>query len=945
MPSLFLVDAMALIYRAHFAFQKNPRLNSKGLNTGCVFGFANSIFEVLNKEKPSHIAVAFDTKAPTFRHEAYTPYKAQRQKQPEDIGIGIPYILRFLEAMRIPAIGVEGYEADDVVGTLAQQAAEQGFKVYMMTMDKDYGQLVTDNIFLYKLSFSGGQGTEVWGIPEVCNRWGIKRPEQLTDVFGLQGDSSDNIPGIPGVGEKTAIKLIQEYDTLENLLANANDIKGKMGESIRQFAEQGLLSKHLATIHTQVPVTFNAEQFLYDGFDAALLKPLFQELEFRTFSKKLFGEDVSKSKASQPEKNLFSTSTQGSLFGDSAEKEAAQPLQNTLDNEQPSEQKTLLNINTYKHHFYLMDSPELVDELINYLREQPEFCFDTETTDLDATEANLVGLSFCARQREAYYVPVPKTKQEAIKLVSKFKDLFENTQILKIGQNLKYDISVLKNYDLEVEGPFFDTMLAHYILEPDLRHGMDYLAETYLNYEPIPIEQLIGKKGKNQGNMADVPVEKVCEYACEDAEVTYRLKQLFEPQLQENKMGDVFYKIETPLIAVLADMERYGVCIDTPSLKAYSVQLEAELGILERKIHTSASEVFNVQSPKQLGDILFEKLKLDPKAKKTDKTKQYATGEEVLSKLKDSHPIVEQILEYRELQKLKSTYIDALPQLISPRDGRVHTSYNQAVAATGRLSSNNPNLQNIPIRTERGREIRKAFVPQNADYEILSADYSQIELRIMAAFSQDESMLEAFRTGRDIHTATAAKLYKIPIEDVTSDMRRKAKTANFGIIYGISASGLSDRLSIPRSEASQLIKAYFDEFTAVKNYMDEVINQARSREYVETLLGRRRYLRDINSRNFTQRGFAERNAINAPIQGSAADIIKVAMTNIHQWFKKNKVKSKMIMQVHDELVFELHQGEKEWLGSKIAELMSQAIDIGVPLEVSVGLGQNWLEAH
>ncbi len=933
---LFLLDAMALIYRAHFAFSKNPRINSKGLNTGVMLGFTNTLLEILEKEKPSHIAVAFDTKAPTFRHEQYEPYKANRQDQPEDITVGTPWVKEIVKAFRIPVLEMDGYEADDIIGTIAKKAEKEHYTVYMMTPDKDYGQIVDDHIFLYKPAFMGN-GVDVMGPKEVCKKWDIEHVDQVRDILGLMGDAVDNIPGIPGIGEKTAVKLLKEYGTVENLLKNTDKLKGKQKENVENFAEQGLLSKELATIKIDVPVDFVEEDLRYEGFDEEKLSALFTELEFRTLSKRIFKETGKKASISKPE--------QMDLFGAPAPPSTVAHEKIEFEEESVNPEPMMLEtISGNLHQYHKVKGKEAVSELVEYLLMQKAICFDTETTSLDAMQAELVGLSFAYIRGEAYYIPVPEDQKETQKILELLRPVFENEKILKIGQNVKYDMLVLKNYGIEVNGKLYDTMLAHYLIEPEGKHNMDWLAQQYLNYKPVSIESLIGKKGKSQGNMRDVDEDEVTAYASEDADITLRLKEKFDPILEKNELEKLFNEVENPLIRVLCDMEFEGVKIDTESLAELSGLLEKESQEIEKRVYELAGVRFNLASPKQLGDVLFEKLKLDPKAKKT-KTGQYATGEEILSKLANEHEIAQAILDYRQMVKLKSTYVDALPTMINPKTGHIHTTYNQFVAATGRLSSVNPNLQNIPIRTDRGREIRKAFVPRDMHHVLLSADYSQIELRIMAAFSGDESMIEAFKKGRDIHATTAAKIFQVPLEEVTSDMRRKAKTANFGIIYGISAFGLSQRLSIPRTEAKEIIDSYFKEFPAVKEYMDGAIEKAQKNEYVETILGRRRYLRDINSRNQTMRGFAERNAINAPIQGSAADLIKVAMIHVYEWMKKEKLKSKMILQVHDELVFDAHKDEVDILKKHIPKLMANAIPLAVPLEVEVGAGNDWLEAH
>ncbi|EOZ95940.1 DNA polymerase I [Indibacter alkaliphilus LW1] len=928
---LFLLDAMALIYRAHFAFSKNPRINSKGLNTGIMLGFTNTLLEVLEKEKPTHIAVAFDTKAPTFRHVQFEAYKANRQEQPEDIEIGIPWVKQIVEAFNIPVLELDGFEADDIIGTIAKKAERTSFVVYMMTPDKDYGQLVEEHIYLYKPAFMGN-AVDIMGPKEVCAKWDIENVDQVRDILGLMGDAVDNIPGIPGIGEKTAVKLLKAYGSIEEMLQHTDDLKGKQKENVVNFGQQGLLSKELATINIDVPVDFDEKSLHYDGPDEEKLKALFAELEFRTLTQRVFGEKMKKPQVKVSEQL-------GLFTGESEVKEEDIPEENPLP--VPVLHDSIL---TTAHDYHKVDGEKAIKELISYLEIQDEFCFDTETTALNPNEAELVGLSFSYVPGEAFYIPFPQDQEEAKKKLELFRGAFENENIIKIGQNVKYDLLVLKNYDMQVRGKLYDTMLAHYLVEPEGKHSMDWLAQQYLNYKPVSIESLIGKKGKNQGSMRDVDVDEVVAYAAEDADITLKLKEKLDPLVKENGLEKLLHEVENPLIRVLTEMEFEGVRIDTESLAEMSKELEKESIEMEKRVYELAGEEFNLSSPKQLGEILFVKLKLDSKAKKT-KTGQYATGEEILSKMAAEHEIARVILEYRQIVKLKSTYVDALPTMINPKTGRVHTTYNQFVAATGRLSSINPNLQNIPIRTERGREIRKAFVPRDDNHVLFAADYSQIELRIMAAFSKDESMIEAFKNGRDIHATTAAKIFQVSLEEVTSDMRRKAKTANFGIIYGISAFGLSQRLNISRTEAKEIIDAYFKEFPAVKAYMDNCIEKAKKDEYVETILGRRRYLRDINSRNQTMRGFAERNAINAPIQGSAADMIKVAMINVYQWMKQEKLKSKMILQVHDELVFDAVKDELELLQKEIPKLMSDAVKLGVPVVVETGTGKDWLEAH
>lgn len=953
---LFLLDAMALIYRAHFAFIKAPRITSKGLNTSCVFGFANALLEVIQKEKPTHLGVAFDLPGGTFRNTVFPEYKANRQEQPEDITVAIPYVKKLVEAMDIPCLSLQGFEADDVIGTLAKKAAREGYEVFMMTPDKDYGQLVEEHIYLYKPAI-GGKDVEVMGVNEVCSRWGIKRVEQVIDILGLMGDAVDNIPGIQGVGEKTAAKLIAEYDTVENLIANSDKLTGKLGESVRNSKEIALLSKELARIELNVPIDFDGDKLKIMPPHVEELSQLLDELEFRTLRKRLLPEEPGQSNtsASNPKVTAVSgdkKSAIGAKSGQQISMFEADTSTNVVVHENLDEEAASAytgsskdTIDSVVHEYHLIDTPELRKNLIHYLSQQDEFCFDTETTSVDAVDAEIVGMSFAYRKAEAYYIPFPEDQKEAHQIVQEFKSLFENEEIMKIGQNIKYDIMILQNYGVEVKGKMYDTMLAHYILEPEQRHGMDYLSNVYLNYDPVSIDTLIGKKGKNQFTMREVNVEKVKEYAAEDADITLQLKNVLEPRLSTSHQQEkLLMEVEMPLVCVLADMEMSGVKVSVDTLHEMSKVLDTDIQEIQRNIFILAGGEFNVASPKQLGEILFEKLRLDKNAKKT-KTGQYATGEDVLSKLEGEHEIVRKILDFRELVKLKSTYVDALPALISKKTGRIHTSYNQAVAATGRLSSTNPNLQNIPIRTVRGREIRKAFIPRDDNHIILSADYSQIELRIMAAFSEDDSMLNAFNQGIDIHATTASKVFKVSLDQVTSDMRRKAKMVNFGIIYGISAFGLAQRLSIPRSEAKEIIDAYWLEFPKIKTFMDSAINKARETKYVETILGRRRYLRDINSQNLVDRGFAERNAINAPIQGSAADMIKVAMINIYDFLKKEKLQSKMILQVHDELVFDAHKSEIDYLKQKVDELMCTAIPLPVKMETGMGVGNNWLEAH
>ena len=962
---LFLLDAMALIYRAYFAFNKNPRLSSKGVNTSAVFGFANVLLDLLKNEKPTHIGVAFDTMAPTVRKVGFEAYKAHRQETPEDIIKSLPYIHELIEGFNIPVLFVDGYEADDVIGTLAKQAEKHGFTTYMMTSDKDFGQLVSDNIFIYKPG-KFGSDVEILGVKEVCEKFSIKRPEQVIDILGLWGDASDNIPGIPGVGEVTAKKLLAEFDSVENLIAKADTIPNeKLRQKVIEFQDQALMSKQLATIILDVPVEFDETKLIMEHPDEQRLKKLFDELEFRTFGQRVFNwlaakeegggkKEEARGKKEEKPHDLFSGSedsfqTSPGESGSRIQHPASSipiPAYSNTDPESsiPDPDSGLKDIYTTPHKYYLTDTPGKHAGLVAKLEKQASFCFDTETTGVNPNTAELVGMSFAWQPHEAYYVPLPDNYGDALAIVSVFKPVLENEKTEKIGQNLKFDISILRWYDVVVKGPLFDTMMAHYLIQPDMRHGMDLLSETYLGYKPVSIEELIGKKGLNQLSMRTVDIETVKEYAAEDADVTFQLKQVFVPMLGETDTRDLFDNIEIPLIPVLASMEAEGVRIDPGALNDFSAELEKQIRVLETSIHADAGATFNVSSPKQLGEILYDKLRIVENPKQT-KTKQYSTSEDVLAKLELKHPIVSKILEYRSLTKLKSTYVDVLPTLINPRDGRVHTSYNQAVAATGRLSSNNPNLQNIPIRTERGREIRKAFVPRNENYLLLSADYSQIELRIIAHLSRDAGMIGDFNLGLDIHAATAAKVYGVELSEVTKEMRRNAKMVNFGIIYGISAFGLSERLNIPRKEAADIISQYFAKYPGIKVYMDSTIESARRNGYVETMMKRRRYLRDITSGNATVRSFAERNAINAPIQGTAADMIKIAMINIFREMQQREMKSRMILQVHDELVFDVHKQEIETLRPIVMEGMQNAIRLDVPVLVEMNTGENWLEAH
>lgn len=913
--TLFLLDAYALIYRAHFALSQNPRLTTKGMNTSAIMGFTNSLLEVITKEKPSHIGVAFDTEVPTFRHREFKEYKATRQSMPEEIRIAIPYCKKIILGFNIPILMKDGYEADDLIGTVSKQASAQGFKVFMMTPDKDYAQLVDKNISLYKPARMGN-AIEVMGVKEVLEKFNICRVDQVRDVLGLKGDAVDNIPGIAGIGDKTAAKLLKEFDTVENIVKHVGQLKGALKTKIEKNGELGILSKKLATIETDSPVAFHERELRYEDPDPTVLKPIFDELEFRTISRRVFQED-----------NYIKGGDTGQLgfFGDST---------------QDSSTSGFSSIATLSHTYHLVEDSGEICALAEKLADQSSFCFDTETTSLETREAELVGIAFAIEKGQAWYVPCHRQGER----IQYFKEVLENPTIQKIGQNLKYDIQVLRNYGIRVAGTLFDTMLAHFLIDPESANNMDLLAKKYLTYKTISYESLVGPKGRNQKTIDQIDKKKVSDYACEDADITLQLKEIFEKEIQKCNLDELLHEVEEPLSFVLADMEYEGVKVDTTVLGVMSKELDEESVRVKGEVFKLAGVEFNIGSPKQLGEVLFERLKLAENPKKT-KTGQYATGESVLSKLAKDHDIAAKILEFREYQKLKSTYVDALPKLISFTDGRIHTDYRQTVATTGRLSSNNPNLQNIPIRTLKGREIRKAFVPRDEDYLIMSADYSQIELRIMADFSRDEHMMRAFEEGRDIHASTASKVFGVDPNEVESSMRRRAKEINFGIIYGISAYGLSQNLNISRSEAQAIIDSYFKEFPDVKNYMDKTIERARKNEYVETILGRRRYLRNIHSKNFTMRGFDERNAINAPIQGSAADIIKIAMIHIHQWMTKEKVQSKMLMQVHDELVFDVHKSEAPLMKEKVEYFMKKASPLEVVMEISVNMGENWLEAH
>lgn len=922
MPKLFLLDAYALIYRAYYALIKSPRVNSKGLNTSAIMGFVNTLEEVLTKENPTHIGVAFDPAGPTFRHEAYPEYKAQREETPEAIRLSVPYIKQILEAYNIPILEVAGYEADDVIGTLAKKAGAMGIETYMMTPDKDYGQLVSSNVFMYRPKF-GDKEFEVMGPDEVMNKYGLSSPLQVIDMLGLMGDAADNIPGCPGVGEKTAVKLISQYGSIENLLEHKGELKGALKTKIETNEEGIVFSKFLATIKTDVPIELDMPLLERKKIDEQKLRSLFEELEFRTLINRILNKD--KKVSNQP-------SLQGDLFAVKSTEGKEEPVSSNL--------KTLNDID---YDYQLVDTEEKMNELCGKIFTSSAVSVDTETTSTDAMKAELVGLSFSIEENKAFYVPIPSERDEALKIVNIFKGVYESPDLMKIGQNIKYDIIVLANYGVKFNGPIFDTMIAHYVLQPELRHNMDYMAEVYLNYKTIHIEELIGPKGKGQKNMRSLSPSEVYKYASEDADVTLKLKNIFEVELKKNGLYSLFEEIEMPLVPVLARMEMNGVRVDTESLAETSRQFAERMSTIENEIHEMAGMDFNISSPKQVGEVLFDKLKIVDKAKKT-KTGQYVTSEDVLQNLKSRHPIVEKILDYRGYKKLLSTYVDSLPQLINPKTGHIHTSYNQAVTSTGRLSSSDPNLQNIPIRDENGKEVRKAFIPDEG-CEFFSADYSQIELRIMAHLSQDENMIEAFTQGYDIHAATAAKIYKIPIEEVTADQRRKAKTANFGIIYGITVFGLAERMEVSRAEAKELIDGYFATYPKVREYMDRSIQMARERGYTETMFSRRCMLPDINSHNAVVRGYAERNAINTPIQGSAADIIKIAMVRIDRRMQAENMRSKMILQVHDELNFSVFPEEKERLQKMVVEEMESACQMSVPLIADCGWGKNWLEAH
>jgi DNA polymerase I len=925
---LFLLDAYALIFRAYYAFIKNPRITSKGMNTSAIFGFLLALEEVLQKQKPTHIAVVFDTPTPTFRHEMFKEYKAHRDETPEDIKKAVPYIKKLIEAYKIPVIDYPGFEADDVIGTLARKASEKGFTTYMMTPDKDFAQLVSDTVFMLKPSRSGNESI-LWGVDDIKKEFCVQRPEQVIDILALMGDTADNIPGAPGVGPKTAKKLIEEYGSIEELFRNTDKLKGKLKEIIENNREQIEMSKILATIEQNVPVELNETALELEVPDPVKLKVLFDELEFKTVAAKILAE-IDKSEKPREQQKLFvpqNDSLQGSLFGD----EAITPV------------TEMATIGSVDHTYIHLETSSDIEEFVKKINTLKEFCFDSETTSINPLDAELVALTFSWEKGSGYLIHFPESQNDTKDILKIVKPVFENPETLKIGQNMKFDIQVLANYGIEVKGPLFDTMIAHYLLEPDMRHNMNLLSESYLGYSPVHIESLIGEKGNNQKNMRSVSVDKLMEYAVEDADVTYQLKKIFEPRIKTEGLGDLSSNIEMPLISVLATMERNGVILNLEDLKSITINLREDIISLEKEIYSLAGTEFNISSPKQLGDILFVRLKLDDNARVT-KTRQFITNEEILQRLTNKHPIVDKVLEYRGLKKLLSTYVEALPLLVDKKTGRIHTSYNQAVAATGRLSSNNPNLQNIPVKDARGREIRKAFVPEKG-HVFLSADYSQIELRLMAHLSKDKSMIADFLSGNDIHAATAAKIFGVEVKDVTREMRSRAKTANFGIIYGISSFGLSERLTIGRKEAKELIDGYFNSYPGVKIYMDESIKKARDLGYVTTMFGRKRYLRDIQSRNQAVRGNAERNAINAPIQGSAADIIKIAMVRIYNRMKSEFYQSKMILQVHDELIFEAEMSELERLNNMVLYEMSNAVKLDVPLMVDCGTGNNWFEAH
>lgn len=926
---LYLFDSFALIFRAYFAMSKNPLINSKGQNTSTIQGFINTFTEIIKKYKPTHVAFGMDSPVITDRQTVHEFYKAHREEAPEDLKFAIPYIKEIIKGFNFPILEVNGYEADDLIGTIAKQAARKGFEVYMVTSDKDFGQLVEEKIFMHKPPYMG-KGHEILGVAEILEKWEIDHPDKVIDILGLMGDTADNIPGIKGVGEKTAKKLIQEFHSVEGVLANVDKLKGSLKEKVENGKEMAIISKQLATILLDAPILFDEEDYIIKAPNKEKLESIFSELEFKTLGKRILGETynpIPSSTTISPSKG----EGQFSLFG-------AEEL-STVE-----EIKSIRNSTNVDHQYHLLEDEQQIIELVEKLEKVTKFCFDTETTGVDANNCELVGISFSMKAGEAFYIPISPDRAVAQIVLDKIKPVLENENIIKIGQNIKYDILVLKWYGIEIKGELFDTMLAHYCIEPEGRHNMNYLAEHYLGYSPISIEELIGKKGKGQGNMRSVEKHKIAEYAGEDADITLQLQEIFKPQIEGQRISDIFYKVENPLIPALADMEFEGVNIDKTFLKNFSSELATDLKKISDNIFEIAGLTFNLDSPKQLGDVLFKHLKI-PVQDKTAKGGQASTNEETLSKLENDYPIASKILDYRELTKLKSTYIDAIPNLINPKTGRVHTTFNQTIASTGRLSSTNPNLQNIPIRTDRGKRTRMAFIPRNEDFTLLSADYSQIELRIVASVAKDEKMMEAFQNGHDIHTATAANVYQIPIEKVDSDMRRKAKMVNFGIIYGISAFGLAQRLNIPKGEAAHLINQYFEEYKGIKKYMEDSVNFAKNNGYAETIMGRRRFLRDINSKNFTIRSFAERNAINMPIQGCAADMIKLAMIDIHKELKKRELLTKMTLQVHDELIFDVFKPELKEVENLVMNKMQNALPLIVPIEVGMGNGNNWLEAH
>ncbi|MBK8243202.1 MAG: DNA polymerase I [Saprospiraceae bacterium] len=924
MKKLFLIDGHAILYRSHYAFIARPLINSKGLNTSAISGFIRTLWDIINKEKPTHLAVAFDLSGPTFRHIAFPEYKANREAQPEDITIALPIVKKIIQAFNIPIVTLEGFEADDIIGTLAKQAAKEGFTVFMVTPDKDYGQLVEEHIFMYKPSRQGN-GIDILGPKEIIASWGINRVDQVIDMLGLQGDSVDNIPGVPGVGEKTAAKLLLEFDNIENLIQNADQVAGKIKEKIITFADQAILSKKLATIDIEVPVQFDEKAYRLEGFDKVQIAEIFKDLEFKSLAQSVLG-------VSEKPNSLFSESE----YNIPQEQASAEPKPYSVADR---------NIDNTEHHYQLVQTNTEIEELLNLLNQHESISFDTETTGLNATQVELVGMSFCLAESKAYYVPVPDQQIEAQNLVNRFKNILEDPSKKFIGQNIKYDMLMMRQYGVQIPKPAFDTMIAHYLLEPDARHKLDYLAQAYLNYRMVPIEELIGKRGNDQGNMRQVSLDKIKEYAGEDADMTLQLKPILEQDLIKNNLDKINVEIELPLVKVLCDVEHEGVRIDADFLNNYSVVLGAQILDAEKLIYQKAGTRFNIASPKQVGDVLFDKLKIPYKWKKTA-TNQYSTDEDKLSELSEEHEIVRDILEHRKLSKLKSTYVDTLPLLINPKTGRVHSSFNQARAATGRLSSENPNLQNIPIKGEAGKEIRKAFIPRNSEYILLSADYSQIELRLIAEISKEEAMMDAFIKEQDIHRATAAKVYGVPYDEVTSDQRRNAKTVNFSILYGAGSTNISRQLGIPRNEAKELIDQYFKTYNGLKTYMGSVVEAARKDGFVQTMLGRKRVLRDINSKNALARSVAERVAINTPIQGTAADLIKLAMIHIHQKFGELNCKSKMILQVHDELVFDVHRDELIMVKEIVEYEMKHAIpNLTVPIEVGMGTGENWLEAH